>query len=57
MRNVVVPVGRHDYYNKHLTKSEKDALEYNKKLRNALPKYFNEGKEEAETSEKIKESL
>lgn len=56
VRNVIIPVGRHDYYNKQLTKSEKDALEYNKELRNAKPKYWQGDKEQNESKDKIKES-
>jgi hypothetical protein len=33
VRNIVLPIGRHSYYSRDLTKDELDAIEYNKKLR------------------------
>lgn len=40
VRNVVLPVGRHNLYEKDMSKDEKEAMKYNEELRNKVKVYY-----------------
>lgn len=40
VRNIVLPVGRHNIYEKDLTEYEKEAIKYNEELRTRSDKIY-----------------